>query len=121
MVLVDTSVWMRFLADKEPFASELERLLALDSVLAHELIQGELLVGDRGGRARFLAAYASIPLASTVPHSDVIELVKARRLHGRGIGWIDAHLVASALVEGIQLWTADTALAEVAVQLGVSH
>jgi len=49
-VLVDTSVWIRFLANREPYAAELDRLLERDEVVGHELIFGELLIGDRGGR-----------------------------------------------------------------------
>ena len=50
MVLVDTSVWIRFLANRAPYAAELDRLLGLDEVTGHELVYGELLIGDRGGR-----------------------------------------------------------------------
>ena len=51
MVLVDTSIWIRFLAGTEPYAGELDRLLADDEVLGHDFVYGELLIGDRGGRA----------------------------------------------------------------------
>jgi hypothetical protein len=57
MVLVDTSVWIRFLAGRAPYAAELDRLLGLDEVTGHELVYGELLIGDRGGRRKLLAAY----------------------------------------------------------------
>ena len=57
MVLVDTSVWIRFLANRTPYAIELDRLLSLDEVSGHELVYGELLIGDRGGRGKLLAAY----------------------------------------------------------------
>jgi len=83
MVLVDTSVWIHFLANRAPYASELERLLALDEVAGHELVYGELLIGDRGGRVKLLSAYRQIDQANTVPHSDVVEFVRTRRLHGR--------------------------------------
>jgi predicted nucleic acid-binding protein len=121
MVLVDTSVWIRFLAGTEPYATVLDGLLSVDEVLGHDLIYGELMIGDRGGRPKFLAAYAAIQQVPQVPHTDVVELVKHRKLHGRGIGWIDAHLLASALVAATQLWTADVALAGVADSLGVAH
>jgi hypothetical protein len=60
MVMVDTSVWVRFLSGR-PYAAELDRLLGLDEVTGHELVYRELLIGDRGGRDR--------------------------DLHGRGLGW----------------------------------
>ena len=56
MVLVDTSVWIRFLANRPPYAAGLDRLLALDQVAGHELVYGELLIGDRGGRGKLLVS-----------------------------------------------------------------
>jgi hypothetical protein len=121
MVLVDTSVWIRFLASRAPYAAELERLLALDEVSGHELIYGELLIGDRGGRQKFLAAYERIHRVSTVPHIDVVEFVRARNLLGRGVGWIDIHLLASALVGRLRLWTVDPRFSALATELGVAY
>lgn len=121
MVLVDTSVWVRALAGRQPEASALSRLLEAGDVLRHDLIHGELLVGDTGARRVMLEAYAAIPSAQSIRHGEVVELVRARRLAGRGIGWIDAHLLASALVERCALWTADSSLAAIAVELDVGH
>ena len=121
MVLVDTSVWIRFLSNRAPYASELDRLLGLDEVTGHQLVYGELLIGDRGGRKALLTAYERMHQASIVPHSDVVAFVRERDLHGRGIGWIDVHLLASALVGRFQLWTADPRFATVANELGVGY
>jgi predicted nucleic acid-binding protein len=121
MVLVDTSVWVRFLAGRAPFAGELDELLERDEVLAHELVQGELLVGDRSGRPALLASYEKLLRLPTIPHEDVLELVRSRKLGGRGIGWIDAHLLGSALVARAPLWTADTRLANLAAELNIAH
>ncbi len=121
MVLVDTSVWIRFHADRVPYAAELQRLLALDQVVGHELIYGELLMGDRGGRRKLLAAYERMFHARLVPHEEVIGLVRNRDLHGRGVGWIDVHLLASALVGRFRLWTADPRFAEVAQEFGIDY
>ncbi len=122
MVLVDTSIWIRFLAGREPHASALDQLLASDRVLSHDLVEGELLIGDTGRtRARLLAAYSEIHRARTVPHAEVAQFVEARKLQGRGIGWIDAHILASAVVERCTLWTADAGLAGLAAALGVAH
>ncbi|MFL5308185.1 MAG: type II toxin-antitoxin system VapC family toxin [Polyangia bacterium] len=119
MVLVDTSVWIRFLADREPFASQLDRLLERDDVLGHALVYGELLIGERGGRARLLTDYRAMSQAAVLPHEEVVTFVRSRRIAGRGIGWIDAHLLASALVDGNRLWTADATLAKLATEIGV--
>jgi predicted nucleic acid-binding protein len=121
MVLVDTSVWIRFLKGQEPYASGLDGLLGRDEVVGHEMVYGEMLIGDRGGRAPLLAAYAEMHRAPVVPHAEVVEFVRARRLSGRGVGWIDVHLLASAIVAGARLWTADARLAAVAAALDISH
>jgi predicted nucleic acid-binding protein len=121
MVLVDTSVWIRFLSDRAPYAAELDRILALEEVSAHELVYGELLIGDRGGRREFLASYEKMHQASTVPHSDIVEFVRHRALHGRGVGWIDIQLLASALVDRLQLWTVDPRFSILAKELGVAY
>jgi predicted nucleic acid-binding protein len=121
MVLVDTSVWIRFLSNRGPFAGELERLLSRGEVSGHEFVLGELLIGDKGGRKQLLADYALIHQAATVSHHEVIDFVRHRRLHGRGIGWIDAHLLASALVARLSFWTADPRLSIAATELGINH
>ncbi|MDP2996220.1 MAG: PIN domain-containing protein [Bryobacterales bacterium] len=121
MVLVDTSVWIRFLANRAPYAAELDRLLGLDEVTGHELVYGELLIGDRGGRSKLLAAYQRMHQAAMVHHSEVVAFVRNRALHGRGVGWIDVHLLASAVVERLQLWTADPRFSAVANELGVAY
>jgi predicted nucleic acid-binding protein len=121
MVLVDTSVWIRFLSNRAPYAAELDRLLGLDEVTGHEFVYGELLIGDRGGRKKLLTAYERMHQAATVPHREVIEFVRVRELYGRGVGWIDVHLLASAVVERLQIWTADPRFAAMAVDLGVAY
>jgi predicted nucleic acid-binding protein len=121
IVLVDTSVWIRFLSDTRPYAAELDMLLSRDEVSGHEFIYGELLIGDEGGRKALLANYQQMHQAPAVPHRDVVEFVRDRRLHRRGIGWIDAHLLASALVGHLTLWTTDRRLAAVAREIGIAY
>ncbi len=103
MILVDTSVWVRFLANREPFASVLDQLLENDDVAGHEFVFGELLVGDRGGRNKLLAAYALMPQLSRIPHLEVVTFARERRLLGLGVGWIDIHLLASTIASSCQL------------------
>jgi predicted nucleic acid-binding protein len=121
MVLVDTSVWVRFLANKAPYASGLDGLLAQAEVVGHELVYGELLVGDAGGRKLLLNDYALMHQAPRATHSEVVEFVQHHRLQGKGIGWIDMHLLASAFVAGATLWTADANLALAAGRLGIGY
>lgn len=121
MVLVDTSVWIRSLAGLKPYAAELDRLLSVEQVTGHELVYGELLVGDRGGRAELLATYEQFQQAELVPHRDVVTFVRNRNLYGRGVGWIDVHLLVSAIVGRLQLWTADERFSAAAAELGVAY
>ena len=121
MVLIDTSVWIRALSKREPYVMQADSLLGRDEVAGHEFVYGELLIGDRGGRSRFLAAYERIYHAPTVDHHEVIAFVRGRNLPGRGVGWIDIHLLASAITGGLQLWTADPRFAAVAEELGVGY
>lgn len=121
MVLVDTSVWIRFFSNRHPYADELDRLLSIEAVSSHELVYGELLIGDRGGRKRFLDTLEALHQAAVVPHAEVVDFVRARQLHGRGAGWIDIHLLASAIVSRLKLWTADPRLHELAKELGVVY
>jgi len=121
MVLVDTSVWIRFLAGRMPYAAELDRLLEGEEAAGHDLVYGELLMGDSGGRTQLLNSYELILRVPDVGHADVATFVRARKLYGRGVGWIDAHLLASAVVADTPLWTADEHLARLAGELGIAH
>ena len=121
IVLVDTSVWIRFLSNRAPYAGVLDGLLSRDEVSGHDFVFGELLIGAMGGRKQLLADYERMYQAPVVPHADVVEFVRDRRLHGRGVGWIDAHLLASALVGHLKLWTTDPRLATLAKELGIGY
>jgi predicted nucleic acid-binding protein len=120
IVLVDTSVWIRFVSNRAPYAADLDGLLERDEVSGHEFVYGELLIGDKGGRKQLLANYEQLHQAPTASHHDVVDFVRDRRLYGRGIGWIGAHLLASALVGRLKLWTTDPRLAVIARELGVA-
>jgi predicted nucleic acid-binding protein len=121
MVLVDTSVWLRRFARITPFSEELDRLLRLEQVVGHELVYGELLIGDRGGRKVILDDYEQFRKAPIVAHQELVSFVRGRRLSGCGVGWIDVHLLASALAERVTLWTADDRLKVLAQELGVAY
>lgn len=88
IVLVDTSVWIRFLSNRAPYAGELDGLLSRDEVSGHDFVFGELLIGDKGGRKQLLADYERMHQAPVVPHADVVEFVRDRRLHGARC-WLD--------------------------------
>ena len=121
IVLVDTSVWIRFLSNRSPHAAELDGLLSRDEVSGHDFVYGELLIGDRSSRRQLLAAYEQMHQAPVVGHGDVVDFVRERQLYGRGVGWIDAHLLASALVARLKLWTTDRSLATLAKELDIAY
>lgn len=121
MVLVDTSVWIRFLRADAKVLAPLQRLLLDESVLGHELVEGELFIGDRGGRAALIADYRLMDRLPVVAHEEVMEFAKAHRLHGLGLSWVDVHLLAATIVAGAALWTADRALRDTADGLGCAH
>lgn len=121
IVIVDTSVWVRALADRAPWRNQLDQLLANRKAAGHDLVFGELLIGNRGGRLKVLESYLLLHQAGTVPHAEVVEFARARKLAGRGAGWVDIHLLASAMVSGMQLWTADQPVAEIAHELKIDY
>jgi predicted nucleic acid-binding protein len=122
MVLVDTSVWIRFLAGREPCASGLDDLLGRDDVAGHQMIFGELLLGDVAGtRKHLLDAYTQMHHAVAIPHEEVVEFVRVRRLSGRGVGWVDINILASAVVAGFPVWTADSRLSAIASELRIAY
>jgi len=96
-------------------------MLLRRQVVGHDLVYGELFIGDRGGRSRLLADYEQMEQAPTVPHREVVDIVRGRRLNGRGVGWIDVHLLASAIVDRLQLWTADPRFHTLAREFGVAY
>ena len=121
MVLVDTSVWIRFLSNRSPYAGQLEALLSRGEVCGHDFVFGELLIGDKGTRRELLADYALMHQAPVVAHREIVDFVRQRRLQARGVGWVDTHLLASALVGRVDLWTADSRLAAIASELGIGY
>jgi predicted nucleic acid-binding protein len=86
----------------------------------HPFVSGELACGNLKNRAAILSELLALPSAITGSDAEVMRLVDERRLWGRGLGWIDAHLLASALMTNCRLWTLDKRLAEAASELGLA-
>lgn len=119
MILVDTSVWVDHLRGHEP---ALAVLLENGTVLGHAFVLGELACGGLRRRAEILRLLAELPQAFAATHAEVLGLIERHRLMGRGIGYVDAHLLASAvLTPDARLWTRDRRLAEAAESLGVAR
>lgn len=118
MILVDTSVWIDHLRDRD---STLVSLLETCDVLAHPLVTGELAMGTIRKRTEFIALLGELPTAPVADHHEVLTLIETRGLHGTGLGIVDAHLLASALLApGTALWTRDRRLAEAAARLEIA-
>ncbi len=121
MTLVDTSVWVDFFRGSKR-ASKLRELLEANEVLLHPSVLGELVLGGLGsGREVVIADLQRLPVAPNVSDEEVLKLITSRGLSGRGLGWVDVHLLASALIAGCRLWTLDRALAAAATDLGPSR
>ncbi len=117
MRLVDTSVWVEFFRGSIR-AVALGELLEADEVLLHPWVLGELVLGGLGPRREaVIADLRRLPRAPLVADADVLELVTGRRLWRRGLGWVDVHLLASAIVRRCGLWTFDHSLAATAGDL----
>lgn len=116
MILVDTSVWI---AHFRKGSSRLGELLGQALVMVHPFVIGELACGNLRNRARILSDLEALPSAVSATHEEVMRLVEDRKLWGLGIGWIDVHLLASALLSDCQFWTLDGRLARAAVAAGV--
>jgi predicted nucleic acid-binding protein len=106
-ILVDTSVWVDHFRAGQASLPMLD-LLDGGRVIAHPFVIGELTLG--GVRADLLAPIDLLPLLLPAPHVEVLALTRSARLVGRGIGWADAHLVASARRSQLALWTLDRSL-----------
>jgi hypothetical protein len=116
VILADTSVWVDHLRAGD---KTLAALLDAGMVLVHPFVIGELALGNLRQREIVLKALADLPHASVATDAEVLHFIERHALSGRGIGYVDAHLLAAVkLTAGAELWTNDKRLHGVAVQLG---
>ena len=116
MILADTSVWVDHLRRHN---AALALRLEDGAVMVHPFVVGELACGNLRRRREILSALAALPEVPLASHDEVLALVDAHRLAGSGIGWIDAHLLASTRLGGVRIWTLDRPLAAAARRLGL--
>jgi predicted nucleic acid-binding protein len=116
VVLADTSVWIQHFRRGDP---TLASQLADGQVLMHPFVLGELACGNLKNRAEILSALRELPSAKPASTTETLQLIADRRLWGRGLGWVDVHLLASALLSDCTLWTLDKRLAAAATRLGL--
>lgn len=118
MILVDTSVWVQHLRGGEPL---LARRLDAGEVLGHPLVIGELAMGNLRQRELVLGSLRALPAAVVASDDEVMGLIEREALHGLGVGYADAHLLAATrLSPEAVLWTRDRRLAELAVRMGIA-
>ena len=115
MILVDTTVWIDHLRCGDRLLIEaLER----DAVVMHPFVVGEIACGSLTNRASILDLLQQLPMATVAESDEVLGFIESHKLHGKGIGYIDVHLLASAAIGGAKLWTRDRRLDAVARKLG---
>lgn len=118
MILVDTSVWVDHLRRcNDGLRAALEAAI----VVTHPFVIGELALGRIRNRKEILHLLGQLSTALEATHSEALELIERRSLEGRGIGYVDLHLLASAALSGVPLWTHDQRLAEVALELDLAY
>ena len=116
MILVDTSVWIEHL---RAGSERLKALLLDGQVLCHPFVVGELACGTLQKRSEILRMLKALPEAHLLEHEEVLTFLESRHFYGHGIGWVDAHLLASTLLTGCVLWTLDKPLRRAAADLNV--
>lgn len=119
MILVDTSVWIDHLRSGDKL---LAQLLDSTQVLTHPFVIGELACGNLGNRTEVLALLAHLPRVVTATDEEVLFFIEQHQLMGRGVGYIDAHLLSSTFLGGpAKIWTRDKRLAALAVELDKAY
>ena len=118
MVLVDTSVWVSHLREG---SKELERLLNDGDVMLHPFIIGELACGNIKNRHKVLSLLQLLPMVIQVEHEEVLQFIEKNNLMGKGLGFIDAHLSASAILTKVPMWTLDKKLDEINKKLNINY
>jgi hypothetical protein len=116
IVLADTSVWLDHWRRGN---QRLATLLKQARIVVHPFVLGEIALGTVTPRAEVLQRLSKLDAARVAQHGEVMALIDRAPLWGRGIGWVDAHLLASALLDQLRLWTLDRRLALVARDLKV--
>jgi predicted nucleic acid-binding protein len=114
MILVDTSVWVEHFRNGN---IGLDTLLQEGQVVCHPFIVGELACGNIKNRSRILSLLGTLPIAHTAEHEEVMHVIEKYHLMGKRLGYIDVHLLASAMLTHIPLWTLDKKLNSVSTAL----
>lgn len=112
-ILADTSVWVEHLRRGD---AAMRHYLTQGDIVIHDYIVGELCLGGLSREKRALLDW--LQRCTVASHDEAMHLVETRRLAGRGLGYVDTHLLAAALIGRLQLWTLDRALQQAAQDCG---
>ena len=118
MVLADTSVWVSHLRDGD---SLLEKLLNSGVVACHPFIVGELACGNLKKRSKILSLLNALPFVKLATHEEVMKFIDLRHLMGKGLGYVDVHLLSSAMLSETTILTYDRKLKEIAAKLNINY
>ena len=118
MMLVDSSVWIEHLRRAD---ARLHEALNGGQVLTHPFVIGELALGSLRKRGAIVSLLQDLPSAALADDLEVLDFINRHALFGMGIGYVDAHLLASARLTGATLWTHDKRLHEAALKLRLAH
>ena len=118
MVLVDTSVWVDHLRRGN---DQLINLLNDGDVICHHFVIGELACGNIKNRKEILSLLQALPKAAQASHHEILEFIEINNLMGKGLGYIDVHLLASAFLSNTILWSLDKKLKHMSLEMKVGY
>ncbi|NQU40612.1 MAG: PIN domain-containing protein [Lentisphaerae bacterium] len=118
MVLVDTSIWIDHF---RKVSGNLSSLLEAEEVTIHSYVLGELACGNLSNRKEIIALLHALPHATKVEEDEILLFIERHRLMGRGIGLIDAHILASCCIDSCLLWTRDKRLQIMAKEMNIEY
>ena len=117
MVLVDTSIWIDHFRNSN---EELKKLLIAGQVCIHPFVIGELSCGNILNRKEILTLLRALPRIDMVLDEEVFILIEDKKLYGKGLGFIDIHLLASTIIHHVRIWTGDKHLHRLSEEFGIN-
>ena len=118
MILVDTSIWIDHFRKPN---KHLQQILLEESVFIHQYIIGELGCGNFSNRSEILSLLMSLPKTKILTDNEVINFIEVNHLYGIGLGLVDIHLLGSALLSQVKLWTNDKRLESAAIKFDCAY
>ena len=118
MILLDTSVWVDHLRLGDALVVQ---VLESGQAAVHSFVIGELACGNLKSRAGVIGLLRALSQVPTATDDEVLYFIDKHQLMGRGIGYVDAHLLAASTISGSLLWTRDKRLRSIATEQGVAY